>query len=59
MQHFIEIWRGIRMIVAICFAVVALVAGGYGLAMIAYERGYVHGYEEASHPEGWVFREEE
>lgn len=46
------------MIVAICFAVVALVAGGYGLALIAYERGYVHGYEEASHPEGWVFYQE-
>jgi hypothetical protein len=48
-----------RMIVAICFAVVALVAGGYGLALIAYERGYVHGHEDATHPEGWTFTEEE
>lgn len=44
------------MIVAICFAVVALVAGGYGLALIAYERGYVHGHEDATG--GWQFTEE-
>ena len=47
------------MIVAICFAVAALVAGGYGLGLVMFERGYVHGYEDATHPEGWVFHEEE
>lgn len=43
------------MIVAICFAVVALVAGGYGLALIAYERGYVHGYDDGEHKDKVVF----
>ena len=36
------------MIVAICVAVVALVAGGYGLGLVMFERGYVHGYEDAT-----------
>ena len=45
------------MIVAICIAVVAIVLGGYGLALIAFERGYVHGYEDAT--QGWVFTPED
>ena len=43
------------MIVAVCVAVVALVAGGYGLALIAYERGYVHGYDDCEHKDEVVF----
>jgi len=35
------------MIVAVCLAVFSLIAGGYGLGLICYERGYVHGYEDA------------
>jgi len=34
-------------IVAIAVAVVALVAGAYGLGIVMFERGYVHGYEAA------------
>lgn len=36
------------MIIAICVAVFSLIAGGYGLGLICYERGYVHGHEDAS-----------
>ncbi len=43
----------------IAAAVIALVAGGYGLGKVMFERGYVRGYEAATHPEGWVFHEEE
>jgi len=35
------------MIIAMCVAVIALVAGGYGLGLVCYERGYVHGYDDA------------
>lgn len=45
-------------IVPLAIAVIGLIAGGYGLGLICYERGYVHGYEDAAHPEGWVFHEE-
>ena len=45
--------------IAVLIAAGVIVAGGYGLYKIAFERGYVHGYEEAAHPEGWVFHEEE
>ena len=44
------------MIIAICVAVFSLIAGGYGLGLICYERGYVHGHEDAT--EGWRFTEE-
>jgi len=47
------------MIIAICVAVISLIAGGYGLGLVCYERGYVHGHEDATHPEGWTFTEEE
>jgi len=35
------------MIVAVCLAVFSLIAGGYGLGLICYERGYVRGHEDA------------
>jgi len=44
------------MIIAICVAVLSLIAGGYGLGLVCYERGYVHGYEDAT--QGWVFTPE-
>lgn len=34
--------------VAVLIAAAVIVAGGYGLFRIAYERGYVQGYEDAS-----------
>lgn len=36
-----------------------LVIGGYGLYKVAFAQGYVQGYEDATHPEGWTFTEEE
>jgi len=45
------------MIIAICVAVLSLIAGGYGLGLVCYERGYVHGYEDAT--QGWVFTPED
>lgn len=36
----------------IAAAVIALVAGGYGLGKVMFERGYVQGYEAATHPNG-------
>ena len=44
------------MIIAICVAVFSLIAGRYGLGLICYERGYVHGHEDATG--GWQFTEE-
>jgi len=38
---------GGAMIIAICVAVISLIAGGYGLGLVCYERGYVHGYDDA------------
>lgn len=43
------------MIIAICVAVISLIAGGYGLGMVCYERGYVHGYEDGEHKDEVVF----
>lgn len=34
----------------ICVTVLALILAGAGLHKIAFERGYVHGYEDATHP---------
>jgi hypothetical protein len=47
----------VRLIVFLCGAIFALVLGGFGLGKVMFERGYVHGYEDASHgvtirPEG-------
>ena len=33
---------------AVLVAAAVIVAGGYGLYKIAFERGYVNGYEDAS-----------
>ncbi|MHC1785447.1 MAG: hypothetical protein AB9880_00035 [Christensenellales bacterium] len=38
------------MVLAVASAIVALVLGGYGLHKISFERGYVHGYEDATPP---------
>ena len=35
-------------------AVVALVLGGWGLGKVCYERGYVHGYDDAENGNGIV-----
>lgn len=37
-------------IVVICAAVIAAVAGLYGFGKVMFERGYVRGYEAATHP---------
>ena len=34
--------------IAVLVAAAVIVAGGYGLFKVAFERGYVHGYEDAS-----------
>lgn len=47
------------MIVAVCVAVVALVAGGYGLGLVMFERGYVRGYDDCEHKDEVVFVAEE
>jgi hypothetical protein len=41
-----------RVIVFLAGAIIALVLGGYGLYKIAFSRGYVIGFEDATHPEG-------
>lgn len=43
------------MIIAICVAVLSLIAGGYGLGLVCYERGYVHGYDDCEHKDEVVF----
>ena len=42
------------MIIVICVAVFSLIAGGYGLGLICYERGYVHGYDDCEHKDDIV-----
>lgn len=37
---------------AVCLTALALIAAGYGLGLICYERGWLHGREDALHPEG-------
>jgi hypothetical protein len=41
-----------RVIVFLAGAIIALVLGAFGLYKIALARGYVMGYEDATHPEG-------
>lgn len=43
-----------RVIVSLAGAIIALVLGAFGLYKIALARGYVMGYEDATHPEGEV-----
>lgn len=41
----------------LAIAAIAIVAGGYGLFQIAFQQGYVEGYEDATHGEV-TFKEE-
>ena len=43
----------------IAAAVIALVAGGYGLGKVMFERGYVQGYDDCEHKDEVVFVAEE
>lgn len=37
-------------IVLVCSALIAVVVGAFGLGKVMFEKGYVHGYEAATHP---------
>lgn len=46
-------------IYVICLALAAVVIGGYGLGKVMYERGYVHGYDDAEHKDEMDFTPED
>jgi hypothetical protein len=46
-------------VVAVCLAIVAVALLVFGTCRVMYERGYVHGYEDATHPDDVAFKEDD